>query len=181
MSYVKITNTSIETPSIIQTTVFPRTGMIVAWAGITPPVGAFICNGDMISKTTYSSLFNVLGTAYGESGNSFKLPDFRNMFLMGQKQYTCNDITYGSWYISNIGHTHSIDMSQYYSEKLNTDAENEAGNEGGFDYFNNSVSRSATTRINYNDNDNTTISTDTSKIKQPYIPIYTCLNYVIYY
>ena len=43
------------------------------------------CDGSEISRTTYSELFNVIGTLYGSGNGSttFNLPDLRGQFLRG--------------------------------------------------------------------------------------------------
>lgn len=60
-------------------------GTISAYAGDTAPDGWLICNGNSISRTTYSSLFNVVGVRFGSpDSTNFKLPDFRGRFLRGR-------------------------------------------------------------------------------------------------
>lgn len=51
-------------------------GLITTYAGKTPPAGWLICDGAAISRTTYSELFNRIGTIYGAGdGNStFNVP-----------------------------------------------------------------------------------------------------------
>lgn len=54
-------------------------------SAITPMDGWMICNGAAVSRTTYASLFNVIGTTYG-AGNgttTFNLPDLRGRVPMG--------------------------------------------------------------------------------------------------
>ena len=47
--------------------------------------GYLICNGAAVSRTTYSNLFAVLGTQYGEGDGSttFNIPDMRNRVIWG--------------------------------------------------------------------------------------------------
>lgn len=61
------------------------TGAILAFAGSTPPAGYLICDGSAISRTTYASLFAVIGTTYGAGdGNStFNLPNLKNKTIRG--------------------------------------------------------------------------------------------------
>jgi len=61
------------------------TGSVIMWPLNTAPAGYLICNGSAISRTTYSALFAVLGTAYGvgDSSTTFNLPDYRGQFLRG--------------------------------------------------------------------------------------------------
>lgn len=65
-------------------TVLPP-GIIVPFAANNPPTGWLICDGSAVSRTTYASLFNIIGITYGEGNGSttFNLPDLRNMFIRG--------------------------------------------------------------------------------------------------
>ncbi len=40
-------------------------GAIVAFAGADAPEGWLLCNGGEVNRTTYASLFDVIGEAYG--------------------------------------------------------------------------------------------------------------------
>lgn len=55
---------------------FPA-GTIVDFGGTAAPNGWLLCDGATVSRSTYSSLFNVIGTAYGagDGSTTFKLPD----------------------------------------------------------------------------------------------------------
>ncbi|KZC99681.1 MULTISPECIES: phage tail protein [unclassified Thalassospira] len=58
----------------------------VFWFGAEdPPSGALACDGAAISRVTYSSLFAVLGTAFGagDGSTTFNLPDLRGEFVRG--------------------------------------------------------------------------------------------------
>jgi microcystin-dependent protein len=61
------------------------TGVVFPYAGITPPTGYLICNGSLVSRTTYAGLFAVIGTTYGagDGSTTFQLPDLRQRFPMG--------------------------------------------------------------------------------------------------
>ena len=51
-------------------------GFIVPFSGNTVPNGFLLCNGASISKTTYSKLYNVIGTTYGSiDEDHFNIPD----------------------------------------------------------------------------------------------------------
>lgn len=47
--------------------------------------GYLLCNGAAVSRTTYSALFEVIGTTFGagDSSTTFNLPDFRNRVFWG--------------------------------------------------------------------------------------------------
>lgn len=45
----------------------------------------FICNGQAVSRSTYATLFSIIGTNFGDGDGSttFNLPDYRGKFLRG--------------------------------------------------------------------------------------------------
>ena len=49
------------------------------------PTGYKHCNGDAISRSTFSALFAVIGTTYGagDGSSTFNLPDLRGQFIRG--------------------------------------------------------------------------------------------------
>lgn len=61
------------------------TGFIGMFASSTVPTGYLECNGAAVSRTTYSSLFGVIGTTWGvgDGSTTFNLPDFRGYFARG--------------------------------------------------------------------------------------------------
>jgi microcystin-dependent protein len=63
-------------------------GTIQMYAGTTAPAGFLLCNGASVSKTSYASLYAVIGDAfrYGTQpvvSTSFYIPDLRGMFVRG--------------------------------------------------------------------------------------------------
>ena len=61
------------------------TGSIVMFAGSTAPQGWLLCDGSAVSRSTYSALFDVIGTNYGEGDESttFNLPDLTGRVAIG--------------------------------------------------------------------------------------------------
>lgn len=61
------------------------TGMIVAYAATTPPKGWVTCDGAALSRTTYASLFSIIGTSYGsgDGTTTFNAPDLRGRAPIG--------------------------------------------------------------------------------------------------
>lgn len=53
----------------------------------TAPDGYLLCNGQAVSRTTYSALFAEIGTTFGEGDGSttFNLPDLRSRFIKGKE------------------------------------------------------------------------------------------------
>lgn len=60
-------------------------GAVFWFAAVTPPSGYLECNGAAISRTTYSSLFSVIGTTWGagDGTTTFNLPQLRGEFIRG--------------------------------------------------------------------------------------------------
>lgn len=61
-------------------------GLVNAFAGTTAPGGWLLCDGAEVSRTTYSALFTVIGTAYG-AGNgtsTFNLPNLKGRVPVGR-------------------------------------------------------------------------------------------------
>lgn len=59
-------------------------GTIVAFAGTgSLPAGWLLCDGKNLSKTGFTELYKAIGNTWGESGNTFKLPDLQGLFLRG--------------------------------------------------------------------------------------------------
>lgn len=64
------------------------TGSVLQFAGSSAPDDWLLCNGALVSRTTYADLFNAIGTAYGagDGSTTFKLPDFRGRIPVGAGQ-----------------------------------------------------------------------------------------------
>jgi microcystin-dependent protein len=64
-------------------------GCIFPYAGSTAPTGWLLCNGQSVSRSVESQLFDVLGTTYGSSsGTTFNLPDLRGRVIIGKDTAT---------------------------------------------------------------------------------------------
>jgi len=61
------------------------TGTVIWWSTSTAPVGFLTCNGAAVSRATYSDLFDVIGSTFGNGDGSttFNLPDLRAEFIRG--------------------------------------------------------------------------------------------------
>jgi microcystin-dependent protein len=61
-------------------------GSVLQWTTNTPPSKWLICNGDAVSRTTYSNLFAVIGETYGagDGTTTFNLPDLRARVPVGR-------------------------------------------------------------------------------------------------
>jgi microcystin-dependent protein len=68
-------------------------GTILPFAGGTVPSGWMLCDGSAISRTTYSTLFAIIGNAWGAGDNTttFNVPDMRGVFMRGVDGSAGND------------------------------------------------------------------------------------------
>lgn len=62
-------------------------GTVDMFAGTVAPDGWLICDGSEVSRTTYSALFDAIGTAWGagDGSNTFNIPDMRGCAPVGYK------------------------------------------------------------------------------------------------
>ena len=60
-------------------------GIIIVSARASTPDGFLLCDGSALSRTSYSTLFEAIGTAYGAGNGSstFNIPDLRGEFIRG--------------------------------------------------------------------------------------------------
>ena len=97
-------------------------GSVFCMAVATVPSGYLECNGAAVSRTTYSVLFAVIGTAYGTGNGSstFNLPDLRGEFVRGFDNGKGTDSGRSiatSQSATNASHNHSISVSGTTSTK----------------------------------------------------------------
>ena len=61
------------------------TGSVTMWTNATPPTGWLLCNGQAVSRVTYSGLFAVIGLTFGSGDgvNTFNVPNFQNLMPIG--------------------------------------------------------------------------------------------------
>lgn len=75
---------SIDSNDLTQQAAIPP-GAVMSFAMSAAPVGWLPCDGAAINRTTYSALFNVVGTIHGigDGSNTFNVPDLRGEFIRG--------------------------------------------------------------------------------------------------
>lgn len=63
------------------------TGVVMPFSGTTIAYGYLFCQGQAVSRTTYSALYSVIGTKYGSGDGSttFNVPDMRGNIPVGYK------------------------------------------------------------------------------------------------
>jgi microcystin-dependent protein len=62
------------------------TGTIIPYGGSSAPSGFLICDGSAVNRTTYATLFGVIGTTFGSGDGSttFNVPDLRGRIPAGR-------------------------------------------------------------------------------------------------
>lgn len=71
------------------------------------PTGWLNCNGQEVSRTTYASLYATIGDSFGVASNpdNFKLPNYRDVFLLGAGSSRAPGATGGS-------ETHTLTLAE---------------------------------------------------------------------
>jgi microcystin-dependent protein len=74
-------DTSIATTAFVDAKM--PAGVVLPYAGSAAPAGFLLCQGQLVSTTTYAKLFAVIGTAYGSGSGTFGIPDLRGRVVAG--------------------------------------------------------------------------------------------------
>lgn len=58
---------------------------VIPYAAPNAPTGWLLCDGQAVSRTTYATLFSLIGTTYGagDGSTTFNVPDLRGEFIRG--------------------------------------------------------------------------------------------------
>lgn len=93
---------------------------IIPWSTtIAPNQNWLVCNGQAVSRTTYSQLFNIIGTQYGEGDGSttFNVPDLRGRHPMG---YNLEDTDFNRIGKTGGEKTHTLTKNELPSNIIDT-------------------------------------------------------------
>lgn len=111
-------------------------GMIMAWVSSTAPTGWLICDGNIVSRSTYGALFAVITTTFGagDGSTTFKLPDYRGAFLRGAGTHGTSTSYVGP----------SLNVSQDHATQTHTHTATSTDSGHGHEIAQNNVSGNAT-------------------------------------
>jgi microcystin-dependent protein len=95
------------------------TGELKMWPNPTAPAGYLLCDGSLVSRTTYAALFATIGTNFGAGNGSttFALPDYRDRMPIGAGHLYSSANTGGnkdsivpshSHGVTDSGHNHGL-------------------------------------------------------------------------
>ena len=80
-------------------------GVILAFGGATAPTGWLLCEGALVSRTTYADLYAAILNAHGsgDGTTTFALPDYRGRFIRGRANSSANDPNRATRTAANTG------------------------------------------------------------------------------
>lgn len=89
-------------------------GTITAFGGGSAPTGWFLCNGQLLSRVTYATLFGVIGTTYGagDGSTTFNVPNLQQRFPLGKAAAGTGSTLGGTG--GAIDHAHTV-SGHYHS------------------------------------------------------------------
>lgn len=100
------------------------TGAILAFGGVAAPSGYLLCDGAVVSRTTYAALFSVVGTNFGagDGSTTFGLPDLRGRAPIGTGQGSGLTLRSIGQTVGGEQHTLSIGEMPTHQHNMSTSA-----------------------------------------------------------
>lgn len=98
------------------------TGSITAYGSSSAPTGWLVCDGSAVSRSTYSGLFNIIGTSYGSGDGSttFNLPDLVGRVPVGLDSGGSRVSSNNTIGDSSGDETHTLSKSELPATGLNS-------------------------------------------------------------
>jgi len=77
----------------------------VPWSSASVPTGFLECNGQAVSRSTYSALFAIVGTTYGagDGSSTFLVPDLQDNVAVGKSNNKALASTGGANTVTSTG------------------------------------------------------------------------------
>jgi microcystin-dependent protein len=84
-------------------------GTVIQSARISAPSGYLLCEGQAVSRSTYSALFDAIGTTYGsgDGSSTFNVPNLQGKVPVGK-----NSGTFSTLGATGGAETHTLDATQ---------------------------------------------------------------------
>jgi len=108
-------------------------GSIMAYGSSTPPTGWLIADGTAVSRATYSDLFAVISTNFGEGDGvtTFNLPDLRGKFIRGHDNGAGNDPNAETRVVCNTGGATGDNVGSCQGDEFKAHTHNAVMQNGG--------------------------------------------------
>jgi len=159
-------------------------GSLVPFAGTAAPPGWLLCEGQAVSRTTYASLFAVLGTRYGagDGSTTFNLPNMKGRVPVGRDGAQSEFDTLGE---TGGAKTHTLTVAQMPSHTHTQNPHSHTSGGNGFfvntDSGANLQSGSSTNRVVRGSTAAATATNQNTGGGQPHnnLQPYIALNYLI--
>jgi microcystin-dependent protein len=91
-----------------------NTGIIISWSDSSIPSGFLECDGTAVSRSTYATLFSVIGTTYGvgDGSTTFNLPNLQDNVPVGKSNNKSLASTGGANSVTPTGSTANATLSE---------------------------------------------------------------------
>jgi len=101
--------TQIATTEFVFNNALPA-GALMMWATGSAPTGWLLCQGQAVSRSTFSTLFAAIGTTFGsgDGSSTFNVPDYRDRMPVGAGSLYSIGSTGGSKDAIVVAHSHSL-------------------------------------------------------------------------
>jgi len=88
----------------------PPAGSMMMFASLSIPTGWLLCDGSVISRATYSRLFDVISTTFGvgDGSTTFSLPDMRSSVPIGVGQKP----SLSAYTLGQVGGVESVTLNE---------------------------------------------------------------------
>ena len=156
------------------------TATIVPWSSASVPTGFLECNGQAVSRSTYSALFAIVGTTYGagDGSSTFLVPDLQDNVAVGKSNNKALGSTAGANTVSSTGNVGGSTANATLSTPQLASHSHSSGANPGGGYSNdggpegrNSNTGNAGSGGGHSHNMSATFSGDATSVLQPYLTI----------
>ena len=163
------------------------TATIVPWSSSSVPSGFLECNGQTVSRSTYSALFAIIGTTYGagDGATTFLVPDLQDNVAIGKSNNKALASTGGANTVQSTGNVAGSTANHTLSEAELASHSHPAGgnrsqlfspcggpNNPARGFINNPTNTgSAGSGSGHSHNMSATFSGDATSVLQPYLTV----------
>lgn len=159
------------------------TATIVPWSTASVPTGFLECNGSAVSRSTYATLFGIIGTTYGSGDGSttFNVPDLQDNVALGKSPTKNIASTGGANTVTSTGNVGGATANATLSEAQLAPHSHPGGgsgtgqdlaNPGGpFVYFSPAATGATGSGSGHSHNMSATFTGDATSVVQPYLTV----------